>query len=382
MPLATGAVALICAMLAGCVARPHKPAQPVLTLTEASFADLPGWQSDRVIELLPALDLQCRRLALLPADTSLGGQGLAAEYGGQAGQWSDACAAARQLEPGDNVRGFFQTWFAPYRVGAVALVTGYFEPVLQGARDRTAQYAVPVLARPGDLVRTGQTDAAGRPVLGRSEGGVIVPYWTRADIEAGDMGGEAKPVAYLGSDIDLFLAQIQGAALVKLPDGGLVRLVFDGRNGRPYTPIGRVLVAQGALKPSQVDMQSIRAWLESHPAQAKAVMDANESYVFFKLADDSDPSVGPPGALGVELTAGRSVAVDRNFLPLGTPLFIDSTVPDGRAWQHLVLAQDLGSAIEGPARVDVYLGAGPGAAAWAGKMRQPGVVWLLLPRRR
>jgi membrane-bound lytic murein transglycosylase A len=127
-------------------------------------------------------------------------------------------------------------------------------------------------------------------------------------------------------------------------------------------------------------MQSIRAWLDAHPMQARAVMDRNESYVFFKALPDGDPAMGPIGALGVALTAGRSAAVDRSFVPLGSPLFVASTIPDGRAWQHLVLAQDLGSAIQGQARVDVFLGMGPAAADWAGRMHQPGAIWVLLPR--
>ena len=127
-------------------------------------------------------------------------------------------------------------------------------------------------------------------------------------------------------------------------------------------------------------MQSIRAWLDAHPGQAKALMDRNESYVFFRAVPDADPSLGPIGALGVALTAGRSAAVDRGFVPLGSPVFVDSTVPDGRVWQHLVLAQDLGSAIAGQARLDVFLGSGDAAGEWAGRMHQAGRVWLLLPR--
>ncbi len=374
---------LLVALLAGCAVKPSTQATVVApTLTPVAFSDMPGWQDDRLDEVLPALRLQCQRLALLPADTVLGGSGLAGDYGGRAGQWSDACAAALALGPGSDTREFFEHWFAAYRIGAPALVTGYFEPVIPGSRTPTAQFRVKVLARPDDLVPDGGTDAAGRPSLGRSAGGRIVPYWTRSEIEAGDMGGAEKAIAYVASPIDLFFAQLQGSALVQLPDGGLLHLVFDGRNGRPYTPIGRVLIDQHQLTQDQVSMQSIRAWLEAHPDQAKAVMDHNESYIFFREVPDADPSLGPPGALGVDLTAGRSAAVDKRFVPLGAPLFVNSAVPDGRSWRHLVLAQDLGSAIEGPARVDIFLGLGRPAADWAGKMRQQGDVWLLLPRRR
>jgi membrane-bound lytic murein transglycosylase A len=370
--------------LSGCQPPPVATAPPprVSTLAAAKFSDMPGWANDPVGEALPALRLQCRRLALLPADAALGGQDLAATYGGLAGQWTDPCAAALSLEPGDNTHRFFETWFAPYRVTDPALVTGYFEPVVAGSRQMAPGYQVPVLAKPEDLVRAGGVDELGRPSLGRLAGGAIVPYWTRAEIEGGAMGPEVRPIAYLASPVDLFFAQIQGSALVQLADGGTMRLAFAARNGRPYTPIGRVLVEQHALAPDQVSMQSIRRWLETHPDQAKAVMDRNESYVFFREAEDADPSLGPAGALGVDLTAGRSAAVDKSFIPLGAPVFVDSTVPDGRKWQHLVLAQDLGSAIAGPARVDVFLGTGPAAVEWAGRMRQAGQLWVLLPRPR
>ena len=358
------------AVLASCTVPPApKPAQrEPQQLLPAKFADLPGWRDDQLAEALPALRLQCSRLALLPADTALGGEGIAAAYGGEAGQWSDACAAARALPPDADPQTFFQSWFQPYRVTTTSLVTGYFEPLIPGSERQFGAYQTPGL------------DAQGRPTLGREVNGALAPYATRAEIEAGAAAAVTHPVAWVRSPIDLFFAQIQGAMLLQLPEGGTLRLAFDGRNGRPYTPIGRILKDQGAIPAAEISMQTIRAWLEAHPADAKALMDRNESYVFFKVATDSDPSLGPPGALGVALTAGRSAAVDKKFLPLAAPLFIDTTIPDGRPWQHLVLAQDLGSAIEGPARVDIFMGAGEPAAAWAGRMHQPGQIWLLLPR--
>ncbi len=365
---------LLC--LFGCVTR-----QPILPpLTQSSFSNLPGWSSDDLSGFGAMLALQCRRLALLPADASLGGASVAQIYAGRAGNWAGACAAWRALPPHSDLHGYFATWFQPYRVGAAALVTGYFEPVLHGALHRGGIYQTPVLARPTDLAEGGTPDAQGRPGLGRVSGGQIVPYYSRAEIEAGAMGASANPVAWLASPEDLFFAQIQGAARLSLAEGGTLRLAFDGRNGRPYTPIGRVLAEQGALPPEQISMQSIRAWLDAHPDQAGAVMDRNESYVFFRAVPDIDPTLGPAGAMGVALTAGRSAAVDRAFVPLGSPVFVDSTVPDGRVWQHLVLAQDLGSAIVGQARLDVFMGSGEAAGAWAGRMHQAGRLWLLLPR--
>ncbi len=363
-------------LLAGCAAPPPN----VPALQQAAFAELPGWRSDDLSGFDAMLALQCRRLALLPADAPLGGTDLAQSYVGHAGNWADACAAWRALPPRADLHGFFSTWFQPYRLGETALVTGYFEPVLHAALHRGGIYQTPVLARPADLVQGGPPDALGRPGLGRSLGGQIVPYYSRAEIDAGALGAAARPIAWLASPQDLYFAQLQGSAQLTLAEGGTLRLAFDGRNGRSYTPIGRVLAEQGALPPEQISMQEIRAWLDAHPAQARALMERNESYVFFRAVPDADPSLGPTGALGVALTAGRSAAVDRGFVPLGSPVFVDSTVPDGRVWQHLVLAQDLGSAIVGQARLDVFLGSGQAAGDWAGRMHQAGRLWLLLPR--
>ena len=364
-----GAIAaVLAAMLAGCVA-PPKPGR----LTQLDFDALPGWAADRVDQSLPALRAGCRRLMTLPADTMLGGEGIAAAYAGRAGQWAPACTAARRLAAGDaaGIRGFYEAWFTPYRMELPALFTGYYEPEVRGALGPSPVFQTPLLARPDDLV-------AG----GRQAGEKVVPYWSRAEIEAGRMGEAARPLLWLADPVDLFFLQIQGAGRVCLPDGTLVRVGYDGKNGRPYTPIGRKLVADGALTQAGVSMQSIRAWLAAHPAQQRATMDANEDYVFFRvLTGTGDDGTGPPGALGVNLQPGRSAAVDRRAIPLGVPLFADTSDPvGGGLWQHLLLAQDVGSDIQGGARADIFLGAGSLAAQQAGAMHQGGTVYVLLPR--
>lgn len=353
-------------------------------LSAASYDTLPGWAAEHPAAILPGLLAQCRRLAQMPSDMKLGGAGMAAVYGGKAGQWAPACAAARASGAGDAaVRGMIAAWFQPYRVESAALVTGYFEPELRGALQRGGVYQTPVLGRPSDLIEVGppQGDPEGKPVIGRRVGGALVPYWTRADIEAGRAGAAARPILFLADPIDLAFLQIQGAGRVVLPDGHVVRLGFAGSNGRAYTPIGRVLIARHALLPEAVTMQSIRAWLVAHPDQVKSVLDANDRYVFLRLVDDESGAPGPVGALGVDLVPGRAAAVDPHFTPLGSLMVLDTTDPLSRApWRVLVLAQDLGSDIAGPARVDLFVGAGDAAAARAGAMRQGGTVYLLLPR--
>ncbi len=380
------AAALLAAALSGCVQPPQsgEPGQAG-TLATVGFDAIPGWNADTLAQTLPALRAQCHRLALLPADTVLGGAGLAAQAGGRAGQWSGACAAAGSLVPGDEagIRAFYAAWFQPYRVTAPALVTGYYEPEVRGSLTPGGAYRTPLLARPSDLMQSPPTagDPGGKPVVGRLQDGRMTAYWTRAEIEAGKAAGTTRTLFWLADPADLFFLQVQGSGRVRLPDNSIVRLGYDGKNGRPYTPIGRVLVEQGALASQDVTMQSIRAWLAAHPGQSKAVMDHNEDYVFFRVLTDVGADAGPPGALGVNLLAGRTAAVDRAALPLGTPLFLDIADPVTNApWRRLVFAQDLGTDIVGPARTDVFLGSGPAAELQAGRMRQPGTEYILLPR--
>jgi membrane-bound lytic murein transglycosylase A len=383
------AAAVAAAALCGCATLPPPQAQapqaPPARLSLASFADIPGWPADPVEQTLPALQAECHRLALLPVDTALGGQGLTQQAGGRAGNWTAPCAAAGALEPGDSagIRLFYQTWFQPYRVETPGLVTGYYEPEVRGSLIQVGAYQTPLYARPIDLVQAPQdpSDPNAQPVIGHIVDGQMQPYWTRAQIEDGALGTSGRPLFYLADPVDLFFLQIQGAGRIRLPDGSVMRVGYGGKNGRTYTPIGRVLLAQHALAPDDVNMQSIRAWLEAHRDQARAVMDTNEDYVFFRVLTDADSSMGPPGALGVNLLAGRTAAVDRHAIPLGAPLFIDTTDPvTGYPWQHLVLAQDLGTDIKGAARTDIFLGSGPAAENQAGHMHQPSTEYVLLPR--
>ncbi|HTR18253.1 MAG TPA: murein transglycosylase A [Acetobacteraceae bacterium] len=369
--------------LSACAVRPSGP--PALSLRQVGFDAVPGWAGDRQAEAMPALLRGCERLLDLPQAQELGGQGLAADLGGRAWQWRGVCQAARAVPPGDDAaaRRYFETWFAVWRVGdrgeEEARFTGYYEPEVAGSRVRRGPYQVPVLARPRDLVQ--QTDADGKPVFGRMQGGLLVPYYDRAEIEAGALDAQDLSIVYLSDPVDLFFLQIQGAGRIRLPDGRIMRVAYAGKNGRPYVPIGRLMVERHLLAPDQVSMQSVRAWLLAHPDQAKALMDENPSYVFFRVVPDVPPAEGPPGALGVDLTAGRSAAVDRSFIPLGAPVYVDTTDPLTSApLQRLALAQDLGTDITGPVRADIFFGDGDEAAARAGHLHASGGFYLLLPR--
>ena len=396
---ALSALALI--GLAGCV-QPQVAVTPAaipkhqLALAPVDFAKLPGWQADHPADALPAFIASCRALAATPADQSLGGLGEAATRGGTAAQWRSACDAAATVSHGSDsaARGFFEAYFQPYAVSdsgeptakqAQGLYTGYFDPEVSGNRTPGGSFRTPLLGRPGDLVQVDlgdfTEDLKGRSIAGRVQDGRLQPYYDRSQIESGVLGRRRLELVWLADPIDAFMLQIQGSGRVDLPGGKVIRVTYAGQNGRPYVPIGRVLADRGQIPLDQVSLQSIRAWLVAHPKQAAEVMNQNPSFVFFREVDDLRPDQGPPGALGMPLTPGRSVAVDRAYIPLGAPLFIATTDPlTGEPLQRLMLAQDLGGAIRGPVRADIFFGWGKDAEERAGRMRQPGTEYLLLPR--
>lgn len=361
-----------------------------LVLTPTSFADLPGWRDDPVAQAIPALQLSCRRLASLPGDEPLGGAGRDG-FAGTAGDWRSACAAAARVPAGDNraARAFFETHFRPFAAAdggeRSGLFTGYYEALLQGSRKRSARYHVPLYGRPPELVTVDlgkfREDWHGKRISGRVEGGALVPLPDREAIEKGALARRGLELVWVDSPVDAFFLQIQGSGRIRLAEGGEMRVGYAADNGRTYTAIGRELIRRGAYKPEEVSMQSIRRWLESHSGEAEALMDINASYVFF----EETRGAGPIGSEGVPLTPGRSLAVDRQHWPLGVPLWLDATAPAPRENQpdrplrRLLVAQDTGGAIRGPIRGDVFWGAGPEPESIAGRMKNPGRLWALLP---
>jgi membrane-bound lytic murein transglycosylase A len=267
------------------------------------------------------------------------------------------------------------------------LLTGYTEPELAGSRTRTARFRHPLYRAPRDrqVVDLGefQSDLAGRKIVGLVSGGRFRPYWDRAEIARGALAGRGLELAFVDDPIALFLLEIQGSGRIVFPDGSLLRVGYEGQNGHDYTAIGRVLVERGELTREAVALQSIRAWLRAHPERAAELMHRNRSYVFFRPLAGS----GPEGASGVELVAGRSVAIDDQLLAYGLPLYLDATtpaVPDlARAelpLRRLAVAHDTGGAIRGAVRADLFFGPGREAEELAGRMKQPLRLWILLPR--
>jgi membrane-bound lytic murein transglycosylase A len=358
---------------------PRVPEPDRLDLERADFAALPGWRRDDPAAALPALLKSCRAIAGLPADRKLGLDLVPPD-------WQAPCAAATALTPGDTIaaRAFFEHSFVPFRAGnhgaAEGLFTGYYEAELHGARAPDSRFATPLYRRPADLV---QVDLAqfrpslkGERIAGRVEAGHLVPYPSRAEIEAGALSGKGLEMLWVDDPIDAFFLAIQGSGRVILPDGEVVRVGYDGENGQSYVAIGRVLADRGVPK-DQITMPFLRRWIAEHGAEGTALMAANPSYVFFKTLQGD----GPIGAEGVALTPGRSAAIDRGFLPLGLPLWVDaddSVEPSGRI-ERLFVAQDTGGAIRGPVRADLFFGYGAEAAEHAGVLKGRGALWLLLP---
>ena len=334
-------------------------------------------------EAVPVLRRSCAVLAAAPDESVVGPAGTAV----RARDWRAACDALASVRDDDDAasRSYFEHWFRPYRAGnngeSEGLFTGYYEPLLHGARARFGPYTTPLHGRPQDLVTVelGDFDSAlrGKRIAGRVTEGALKPYPARAEIEAGALDGAAPVLLWVDDPVEAFFLQVQGSGRVDLADGETVRVGYAGWNGRAYRSIGKLLVERGAMTLEEASLQTIQAWLRGHPDEAKAVMDEDAAYVFFREIEGD----GPIGAEGVVLTPGRSLAVDPRFIPLGQPLWLDIESPEtGKRLRRLAVAQDTGGAIKGPVRGDLFWGFGPAAETMAGRMRARGEYYLLLPR--
>lgn len=365
----------------------EKPAQ--VQLRQWSFAALAGWAQDRHGEALTAFQKSCTSILRRPADRSLGGN--KAVPGGRVGDWQAVCADALTLKNTDDARArnFFEARFTPYEVrDALAtesqetgLFTGYYEPELSGTWVRGGKYQTPLLARPDDLVSAslGEFDdtLGGNTIWGRVVDGRLLPYPDRKAIESGGLGDRARPLLWVDSPVDAFFLHVQGSGQVRLADGTVRHVGFAGKNGLPYKSIGRILIDHGEIPAERLTMDAIRAWIDARPVEGQALIEQNPSYVFFRLLEGD----GPLGAEGVALTAGRSLAVDLRFMPLGAPVWLETHEPldANQPMNRLMVAQDTGGAIRGVVRGDVFFGAGKEATKRAGNMKRPGRYFILLP---
>ena len=382
MTVVRGLVPALAALAALTSCGPGEP--PPAHLFAVGYDDLPGWSDDRQSEAVPALRRTCEIFAMKPDAAKLG-TGLVPMT---ARDWRKPCAELAHLAAADDgaARAFFERWFAPFRIRAGSdsdgLFTGYYEPLLHGARQRGGRFTVPIYRRPPELVTVDlgrfRNELARQRIAGVVRDGRLEPYAARARIDAGALAGRGLELVWVDDAADAFFLHIQGSGRVRLAGGGEMRLGYAGANGHRYTAIGRILIARGEIAADDVSMQSIRRWLTAHPDRARALMAENASFIFFReIAGD-----GPIGSQGAALTAGRSLAVDRAFVPMGLPAWLDAGDPldqDARL-RRLMVAQDTGGAIKGVKRGDVFWGHGPEAAARAGVMKSRGTYYLLVPR--
>jgi len=352
----------------GAPAATATPAAPALQASDWSAIE--GWQRDELSAAWPALRASCTTLV-------------------RQAPWKAVCEEAARLggaPDGSTVRRFFEGRFTPWQLvnpdgSADGLVTGYYEPLIRGSRTRSARSTWPIHGVPQDMLTIELADVypelKSLRLRGRLVGNKVLPYWNRQQLS--ERQAPAPVLLWADDPIELFFLQVQGSGRVQLPDGSLVRIGYADQNGHPYQSIGRWLVAQGELTIDKASMEGIKRWAQDNPQRLQELLNANPSYVFFREMPASGG--GPVGALGVPLSEGRSIAVDPRYVPLGAPVFLATTQPlSEHPLERLVMAQDTGGAIKGAVRADFFWGFGADAGREAGKMRQQGRLWVLLPK--
>jgi membrane-bound lytic murein transglycosylase A len=352
-------------------------------LAPVSFAELKGWAADDHASAFAVFRRSC---AAIVADAQAARSAQPPSEDLRA-----TCRIAVDIAP-SSAKSFFEQHFQPFEVIPPAgrgFLTGYFEPEVEGALAPTDAFPTPLLARPDDLVTIppGETwpGLEGLQAARRTASG-FEPYPDRAAIEDGALGDLARPIVYLRHPVDAFIIHVQGSARIRLAERGVLRVAYAGKNGHPFTPIGRVLVERGHVPLVEMNHERLTGWLRDHPVEAQEIMRLNRSFIFFRRADELDPRDGPVGGAGLPLTPERSLAVDRNLWSYGLPFWLEGELPrpDGTAdaLARLMIAQDTGSAILGPARGDYFFGSGAAAGTRAGMLRHRARFVVLLPKPR
>lgn len=349
---------------------PKPPAPETARYQAAAFEALPGWGKAPLEPSLRAFLAGCPRIT-----------------GAALGR---VCALGQSVPKGDEAaaRQFFESAFTPYALVSSdgpdsGMVTGYYEPVIEGSRWYNAITRYPIFGVPDDLITvdlaTVNPELRGLRLRGRVEGRRLVPYPTRAEIDARGPSYPAPVIAWTADPVALFFLQIQGSGQVRLDGAERIRIGFADQNGHPYRSLGRYLIDRGEMPLEQASMQGIQAWAAANPAKLREALNANPSYVFFRELPVTED--GPPGALGTPLVSGYSLAVDRRWVPLGAPVYLSTTYPlSEERLDRLMAAHDVGGAIRGVVRADFFWGTGAEAGTLAGRMRQQGRMWLLWPK--
>jgi membrane-bound lytic murein transglycosylase A len=367
-------------------AKPAAPTPPEAKLERVTFGELPGWEADDHLAAFNTFLKSCDAVARA-ANKASGNS--ASQCKVPVSDLAAACRAAQDLKAPTkaSAKAFFETQFIPHRIAhgkTEGMLTGYYEPVLQGSRTPEGKFQTPVYKRPADLVNVvAEADRASKQTgfthLRHTDAG-DVPFPTREEIEKGALANQGLELLYLEDPVEVFFMHIQGSGRIHLTDGTTIRINYDGKNGHPYSSIGRYLIDNGLLDANKMSMQALGKWLRQDKERGQKIMWQNRSFIFFRELDDSE---GPMGAMSVALTSGRSLAVDTGFHTLGTPIYLNVPKltrgqPRG-GFNRLMVAQDVGSAIKGPERGDIYFGSGETAGKLAGTTKHAGNFFVLLP---
>lgn len=340
-------------------------------LKPADWREIETWKQDNLTEGWQAWLTSCSTLKNKP-------------------EWQPACQAAATLVTPDNAQiiDYFTRYFNVYSTSTIAgsnngLITGYYEPILKGSRTKSAQYAFPLYSQPKDLITVDLSslfpELKFKRLRGKLDGNRLVPYLTRAEIESEKPPLAGSELVWVDDAVDAFFLQIQGSGLIQLDTGEQMHVGYADQNGHAYNSIGKVLIQRGELTASQASMQGIKDWGRKNVGKLRELLNTNPSYVFFRELPANLP--GPLGALGVPLSAERSVAIDPKYIPLGAPIYLSTTYPNSaKPLQRLMVAQDTGGAIKDGVRADFYWGSGNYAGKMAGAMKQSGTIWVLLPK--
>jgi membrane-bound lytic murein transglycosylase A len=371
-------------LLAGCAGKKVEPdisvpssgpslpaAEPHKVLSEVPWDRLDGWHFDHPAAALETFQQSCSAVA-------------------KRTQWRDACALAKQVAPvtDHEARLFFEKNFQPYQVrnddgSEVGQMTGYYAPELEGRRQADDEFRYPLYGQPDNLLTIDLGDVypelGNYRLRGRLEGNRVVPYFQRSEIDNGENPLVGNELFWVKDPVDLFFLHIQGSGRIRLPGGERVMVNYANQNGYPYHSIGKLLLERKEMTRDQMSMQNIRIWVQQHPQEGMSLLAENPSYIFFRELEGEVSS--PLGALGIPLTALRSLAVDPRSIPLGAPVFVATTYPGTELpLQQLMVAQDTGGAIKGRVRADFFWGMGADAGSVAGKMKQDCRLWVLLPK--
>ena len=367
----------LCFVFAACSVQKEPETPEGVSLQKVSFSDLQGFEQDDFDLFSKAYASSCTAVQNNPSVL----QTAAVQINAKA--YFNACRKFEQLKTKDKetLHAFIKTNFTPYAVlsngSPEGKFTAYYEAEIHASKTKHGPYQYPIYGKPKDLIELNLkdfgADLPNKRILGRIQNGKLTPYYTRAEIEK---NGVDAPVILWGDDkVDIFLMQIQGSAVALLDDGSSVRVSYADNNGHAFVGIGSLLLKKGLLKKGEASMDKIRDWLKKNPQIADANMLENPRFIFHRISD----AAGPIGALGVPLTAGRSMAVDKNFIPLGAILWLETTNPSGNPLQKAIAAQDIGAAITGPVRGDYFWGHGEEALLQAGKMSASGKFYVLMP---